>query len=157
MALTVTIVLSLSFTGSALRSGSQLQQRGRDNDNSRGGSRGRDNDNNRNRGGGSNYRGRNRGRNSNRRYPYGSGYPIYGNLPYTGYPIGSYGAICNQDAASFCSNVQNIMCPLIAYSNSCVCYSDGTCETVSGTNRCAACNSVNVVSVKDNFVCQSYC
>ena len=83
-----------------------------------------------------------------RDHGYGYGVPV---VP-VGTPYGTFAASCNQDGADYCTESASL-CPQTVFQVSCVCYTDGTCATASGTNWCNACTAGNVVSVKDNFAC----
>ena len=74
-----------------------------------------------------------------------------------GYGLGAYAATCNQINAVSCSQYAlGAVCPAITYTYSCVCYTDGTCSTLSGLNSCYECQQdSSVVSVLDGTACQA--
>ena len=84
-------------------------------------------------------------------YGYGYGGPVATPVP-VATPYGTFASSCNQDGADYCTE-SAALCPQTVFQVSCVCYTDGTCATISGTNWCNACTAGNVVSVKDNFAC----
>ena len=157
MSLTLAVMLSLSLTVSAIqpvhKAGGALRGPANNHvDSNRGGNFGDNhrgnfvaNHNDLNRG----YNDLHRGPRYDR--PVAYGVPVAVPVP-VATPYGSFAASCNQDGADFCTE-STALCPQTVFQASCVCYSDGTCATVSGTNWCNACPAGNVVSVKDGFAC----